>query len=263
MSASAIAVFSTTRSPSVFLPKEHGSWSLALEPISLGLFVAFSPAGGALAVSAIAAFFLRRPLKRLATRRDPASARAVTLLGFCALGGLAAAVILAGWAPLRWLIPTLPLGGLFLYWDSQNESRATQAELAACGVFAFLPAAMAAQAGLPDQTALALCVLMLARSLPTVLIIRTYLRRRKGHAVSTAPAVSVTALTLAALLTLAATAAVPWIAVLLITLAALRVLLLVPALAPDWPARRIGIGEACFGLLFLLTTSIAWAGLLP
>ena len=37
-----------------FWPKEHGSWSLALEPVALGLLVAPSPAGLALATAALA-----------------------------------------------------------------------------------------------------------------------------------------------------------------------------------------------------------------
>jgi len=257
MSAIATATV-PTRSASVFLPKEHGSWSLALEPILLGGLVAFSPAGGALAVSAIAAFFMRRPFKRLRAQRDPASARAVLLLGFCATGGLAAAVVQAGWTPLLWLIPTLPLGALFLYWDSQNESRATHAELAASSIFAFVPAAMAAQAGLSYHTSLALCILVLSRSLPTVLIIRSYLRRRKGHEIAIIPAIVATGVTLIAVFVLVAINTMPWIAVVLITLAALRLLLLVPATAPNWSARKIGMSEACFGVVFVLASGIAW-----
>lgn len=262
MSVSALA-FPSTRSTSVFLPKEHGSWSLALEPIVFGLLLAYSPAGGALAVAAVAAFFLRRPLKRLRTRCESASAGAVLLFGLCAVGGLTVSVVLGGGPPLCWLIPALPLAGLFLHWDRQNESRATHAELAACGVFAFLPAAMAAQAGLPERTALAFCILMLARSLPTVLIIRTYLRRRKGHEISASPTVIATAVTLIAVFAVAAADTIPWLVVSLVALAALRLLLLVPAIAPNWPARRIGIVEACFGLLFLLVVSTVWANRFP
>ncbi|HQY06456.1 MAG TPA: YwiC-like family protein, partial [Lacunisphaera sp.] len=57
----------------VFLPKEHGSWSLALEPLALGLLLAPSAAGGALLAAALAGFFARRPLKTALTA--PASAR--------------------------------------------------------------------------------------------------------------------------------------------------------------------------------------------
>ena len=44
-------------------PKEHGSWSLAFEPIVLSWLVAPSAAGGYLGVALAAGFFARRPLK--------------------------------------------------------------------------------------------------------------------------------------------------------------------------------------------------------
>src|SRR5258708_7378263 len=76
---------------SVFLPKEHGSWSLALEPILLGLLVAPSGSGVSLAVAAIAGFFARRPFKAILGRsspRRPGALPAAILLGFCACVGL-------------------------------------------------------------------------------------------------------------------------------------------------------------------------------
>jgi hypothetical protein len=57
--------FSVREIIKLILPKEHGSWSLALEPLALGLLAAPSLAGGPLAIAAIAGFFLRRPLKIL------------------------------------------------------------------------------------------------------------------------------------------------------------------------------------------------------
>src|SRR5215471_15740861 len=68
------------------LPKEHGSWSLALEPVALGLFVAPSVAGGALALTAVTVFFLRRPLKLgLATKTDPRRPMALACVSILSL----------------------------------------------------------------------------------------------------------------------------------------------------------------------------------
>lgn len=44
-------------------PREHGSWSFALEPMALGLIAVPSVAGGWLALAVGAAFFARRPLR--------------------------------------------------------------------------------------------------------------------------------------------------------------------------------------------------------
>ncbi|MBW7894390.1 MAG: YwiC-like family protein [Opitutaceae bacterium] len=243
---------------SVFLPKEHGSWSLALEPVLFGLLVAPSLAGGALAVSAAAAFFLRRPAKAVWRAPHRAAWLAVVILGICAVVGVGKAILLAGWSPLVFLLPALPLAALFLHWDRQNESRATHAELAACGIFALLPAVMAAQAGRPVAVAVTLSAIMLARSLPTVLIIRTYLRRRKGSPAGPTPAGLTTFVTVGMILALALTGHAPWTAVVLVLIAALRLGLLVPAWQPDWPAKRIGIAEAIFGLGYVLLIAAAF-----
>ncbi len=75
---------------SLVLPREHGSWSLALEPVALGLLVAPTRAGGWLALAAAAAFLARRPLKLTLTTpaADPrrlAAARWAALLTALAL----------------------------------------------------------------------------------------------------------------------------------------------------------------------------------
>lgn len=252
------------RRASVFLPKEHGSWSLALEPVLFGLLVAPTLAGGALAVGAVSAFFLRRPLKAASRSRSRADLGTVALLGTFAAAGLVTTVVLGGWRPLLPLIPALPLALLFLHWDRQNETRATQAELAASSIFALLPSVMAMQATMTIGTAIALSTIMLARSAPTILIVRTYLRLRKGQHPSLAPAVVTTLAAALLIIMMAARQWVPWVAAGLVLASALRLALLVPALRPDWPARRLGIGEMIFGVIYVVTISVSLnAGHLP
>ncbi|MBA3850149.1 MAG: hypothetical protein C0502_09165, partial [Opitutus sp.] len=136
---------------SLVLPREHGSWSLAFEPVALGLLVAFSSAGAWLALAAAAGFFVRRPLKLAATlpSADPRRAAAVrwTLL-FAALAlaalalaaadpgafgankqqglppsslgngaGLGAIAQHGGWGALWPLLLALPGGAAFLWFD--------------------------------------------------------------------------------------------------------------------------------------------------
>jgi len=79
---------------SVFLPKEHGSWSLALEPVAFGLLIVPSLAGGSLAVSATAAFFIRRPLKSLLKAHDRTTLLSLSILSTFALIGFAQVVML-------------------------------------------------------------------------------------------------------------------------------------------------------------------------
>ncbi len=242
---------------SVFLPKEHGSWSLALEPVFFGLLIAPSSAGGALALSATAAFFIRRPMKALFKTYDPASLLALSILSAIALVGFAQVVILGGIAPLWPLIPAIPLGALYLYWDRENENRAAAAELIGSGLFALVPAVMATLAGHGMIFALSLTALMLARSAPTILTIRTLLRRRKGQPTSRFAAVAATVMAVGTVTLLVREGHLPTIAHALILFSAFRLALLFTR-TPNWPAKSIGMAEALFGLAYILIISAAY-----
>lgn len=248
---------------SVFLPKEHGSWSLALEPILLGLLVAPSGSGVALAVAAIAGFFARRPFKATLGRSSPqrrGALPAAILLGFCTCVGLGEAAVLAG-APRLWpLLLAAPFGGLFVYFDAQGESREAAAELAGSMAFALLPAAFATLAGWSVPAALALASLTLVRCVPTILTVRTYLRRRKGRPASARLPVLTAVAGLALVVMLAALQQVPWLAVAgALILLARTVGLLSPG-APQWSAKRIGLTEALMGIGYVALAAFAYSG---
>ena len=86
----------------VAVPSEHGGWGLTLEPVLLGLLVAFSWPGLAIGVAALLAFLVRTPLKlalvdrrrqrslprtRLAWRFAAAELALIALLGSLAVAG--------------------------------------------------------------------------------------------------------------------------------------------------------------------------------
>ena len=125
------------------LPREHGSWSFALEPLALGLMVAPSAAGACLALTVPAAFFARRPLhlaldearadRRSEARRALAACAAAATLFF--LGTLA----LGGAAWLAWLLPVAAAGAVFLHFDLRGAGREEVAEVAGAAAFALVP----------------------------------------------------------------------------------------------------------------------------
>jgi hypothetical protein len=83
---------------SVALPAEKGSWSLVSEPILLGLLVAPSWVGAALAVGAFALFLCNRPLKVYLAdrRRGRAYERTALALRYLVIYGVVALVGLGG-----------------------------------------------------------------------------------------------------------------------------------------------------------------------
>lgn len=248
---------------SLLLPKEHGSWSLAFEPVALGLLVAPSRPGLILAVAVIAGFFVRRPLKLAATlpaddgRRGPALLWAI-LFSVLALTCLGGAAFTGSWRALWPLLLCVPLGAIFLWFDLRNEMREAEAELSGSAAFALVPAAMATLAGWSAPAALGLAALMLTRSLPTVLTVRTYLRQSKGLPAHPVGALASAGGTFAVIVGLGMYAIVPAAAGLLAAGLLLRSAIFLTALRPVWPAKRVGMLEAVIGLIYLGGLAVAY-----
>lgn len=244
------------------LPREHGSWSLALEPLALGLLVAPSRAGVPLALAAIAGFFLRRPTKLLLeAKRDSRRPLAV----FC-VGTLLLITVTALWLAAKWngfaslwpLIPAAFAGLIFVWFDSRGENREGLAELAGVTAFALLPATFASLAGWRMENSLALAAVMLARSTPTVLVVRTFLRHRKGQTVSlTTARVSAIAAT-GILFWLATLALVPWAVVGFSGVLAARAFWFGTAQSAQLSAKRLGFMELCLGVAAVIVAAVAW-----
>jgi hypothetical protein len=250
----------SNRLAALLLPREHGSWSLALEPVALGLLAAPSVSGVLLGLAATTAFLARRPAQFVAGRFGPmhqseALAPLALLIG-CAGVAVAAAGLLGGWAALAPLLLAVPPAALFLHFDTRGESRAAAAELAGAATFAFVTVTCGTLAGRGWPTALALGALSLLRAAPAVLVVRTFLRRQKGQ-----PASAPTALATS----LGATAGIAWLAhAKLAHLAVLGVALLllvrsVWLLGPRPPALRasqLGVIEAVLGAAFVLAAGL-------
>jgi hypothetical protein len=250
------------RRNSIFLPREHGSWSFVFEPLALGLLVAPSLAGGALAVTAAAAFFARRPLKAVLLGgeglRHPGTLGSAVLLGTCGAIGLGEALVLGGLAPLWPLLLAAPLGALFLHFDRQNDSRSAAAEVSGSAAYGVLPAALAALAGWPAPAALALSATMLARGIPTVLTVRTYLRYRKSGASEPVRPLAAAAAAMIAVGLLWEQSLVPGVAPIFAAALLIRTVFLVTPLRPNWAARRVGLVEAALGIAYAGVIAFGW-----
>ncbi len=245
------------------LPKEHGSWSFAFEPVALGLLVAPSRAGFVLAAAVAAGFFVRRPLKLATTlpatdaRRGPARQWALVWSAL-AFTGIISVSLLASWTALWPLLLCVPFAAIFLWFDLHNDMREAEAELSGSAVFALLPATMATLAGWSAAISLGLAAVMLARSLPTILTVRTYLRRAKGQPVHLANAIATASAATLAITLLVRQHIVPTTAALLVAALLLRTIIFLLSLRPNLPAKRIGIFEAALGCVYLSGLTLAY-----
>jgi hypothetical protein len=243
-------------------PREHGSWSLAFEPVIFGLMAAPSAAGASLAGAVVAAFFARRPL-RLVWRAENAKERAAAVGPLVALGALAtvalgAAVWWGGLAWLGWLLPAAAAGAVFLYFDLQAAGREGVAEVAGAAAFACVPAAMAAAAGWEFAAAGALAVAMLGRAVPAVLTVRACLRAAKTGRRQAGAALVTTGVALVAGFALVRGGLAPTAAAVLLVLLALRTGALLVWPRPVCRARTLGMIETVLGIGFVVGAGWAW-----
>jgi hypothetical protein len=155
------------------------------------------------------------------------------------------------------LVPAALASAVFAWCDGRNEAREGAAEVAGAVAFSILPAAFGALAGWSVAGSLALATMMLVRSVPTVLTVRTSLRIRKGHAFSIAPALVTAGGGIFLTAWLAPFRLMPWTAVVFALVFAARtawLLLWRPRLSP----RAVGITEAVLGVLMVSILSLTW-----
>lgn len=258
---------STTAAPrttwrDVVMPREHGSWSLALEPVALGVLLAPSLAGGYLTAATFAAFLARRPLKLalsepLPVRRTSAR-QAFVVLSAASAGFAALAFATAQNNFALWLLPAAVLGAVFLWFDLRKAGREQAAEICGSAAFATITGAIVAADGYSTQTILVANFLMLARAVPTVLFVRAIIRGHKTGTLRPFAALSAAfGVTLLAAL-LVVRDAIP-------SLTAIPVVLLLARAATflTWKptmlrARALGIQELVIGILYLGGIALSW-----
>jgi hypothetical protein len=243
-------------------PREHGSWSLALEPLALGLLVAPSAAGACLAGAGVAAFFSRRPL-RIAVNdahaeRRTAAQGPLVVLALAAAGFFIGALALGGVAWLAWLLPVAAAGGVFLYFDLRAAGREEAAEVAGSAAFAFVPGVIATLASWRAPEAASLALVMCGRSVPTVLAVRALLRAQKTGERRVAPALVAAGVALVVAAGLARAGLAPRTAAALLALLAARAVALLVFSRRELRARTIGVMEAALGVIFVAFAAAAW-----
>lgn len=246
----------------VLRPKEYGSWSLALEPLVLGLLAAPSFAGAGLATALVAGFFARRPFRMLfQERRDERRAAAWQALALCAFIGLLAfsgALAVGGVAWLPWLGPVGLAGAAFAWCDARGAGREEAAEMSGAAAFAFTPAAIAILGGWNSSASATLACLMLGRSVPSVACVRAFLRGKKSGVWRSGPALIGAVVAALGAIAVAWYGLAPWFGAVALTGFAGRALWLLVLARPSWRARSVGIMELLLGSVFVIGLALAW-----
>lgn len=250
---------------SVAVPSEHGGWSLTAEPGLLGLLVAWSWPGLALALSAMLAFLARTPLKlvlvdRWRHRWLPRTSlalrvAAIELVLFGLLIAYAVTQAPSGfWIPLAAAAPLLILE---LWFDMRSRGRRLIPELAGSIGIGSIASAIALAGGEPKRLAWGLWLILAARSVAAIPYVRTQILRTRHVPDRLWP-------TDAAQLLAVVVLVFGWLAD-LVPLAAVVVIAAMAAfhaVAVRLAPRRavvIGIQQSIFGAVLIATTAIALA----
>jgi hypothetical protein len=174
----------------VAMPSEHGGWGLTLEPVLLGLVVAWSGAGVALGVAAFTAFLVRTPLKLVAVdlRRGRWLDRSrlalrIAMVELIVLGStVALAVALAGWS---WLAPAVvagPLVAIELSFDVRSRGRRLVPEFCGAVGITAVAASIVLAAGRSSGLAAGVWLVLAARAVGAIPFVRVQiLRLRRGQ----------------------------------------------------------------------------------
>jgi hypothetical protein len=173
---------------SVALPVEHGGWGFLLEPVALGLVIAPSLSGVALALAGLCAFLARHPLRlvfmdRRRGVRYPRTALAERFVAGYALGALAllgCGLALAS-APF-WpaVAAAAPFALVALAFDVRGRSRDAVAEALGAVTLSASAAAIALAGGAGPGEAAAASALLALRAVASVLYVRARIRLDRG-----------------------------------------------------------------------------------
>lgn len=174
---------------SVVVPVEHGGWGFLGEPILLGLCLAPTASGVALAAAVVAAFLARQPLRlalldrRRGTRhaRTLVAQRAALSFSVLAMALVLLALVLSG--PAFWPAVALGLlpGALAVVSDARGTSREAVPEVAGAVALATSAPAIALAGGVSSAVALGAWALLALRAWTSILYVRARLRLDRGR----------------------------------------------------------------------------------
>ena len=232
----------THRWRSVAIPREHGGWGLTLEPVLLGLLVAWSLPGLLLGIAAFGAFLLRTPLKLAAVE---------LMVVVTAVAGV---VVSSGW---RWALPVVvaaPLVFVEGWYDVRSRSRRLVPELSgAVGISATAAAIVLADR---DDVALAgaLWLVLAARSVGSIPFVRAQIARlhRGATGVHGSDLAQFAAVVVAAFAAIVDTRVIAGA----VTIALIAAIQIVWSRRPIPPIKVVGFQQMALGLALVAATAI-------
>jgi hypothetical protein len=257
----------SVRLRSIALPAEHGGWSFLLEPVLLALLVVPSMAGFWLTLATALAFLAHQPIKltikdwrsRRRVARTRWAERFALIYGLSASGAFLLAHLTsdtAFWLPL---VMAAPLAVVQVIYDAANRSRALVPEIAGALALGAVAPAVALIGGWSLVAALLLWLILVLRTLTSILYVRARLRLEYGKPAQSGVAIGAHAAGVALLAGFAIDRMVPLLAPVAMMILLLRAGLGLSRYRKPAPANAIGLREMGFGLLTVLLVAAGYA----
>ncbi|MCP5024977.1 MAG: YwiC-like family protein [Actinomycetia bacterium] len=247
----------------VAVPAEHGGWSLTLEPVFLGLLVAWSWAGLALGLAALLAFLARTPLKLVLVDKfrerwldRTRLAMRVAAVELALLAILALVAVAVGESGFWWpLVVAGPLITVELWFDMRSRSRRLIPELCGTAGISSMAAVIALADGAETSLAVGLWAVVAARASAAIPYVRTQLFRARNRPYQLwhsdlAQVLAVGVTTVAWLLD-----AIPMAPV--VALAVVGIINAVAVRRPPRPPKVLGFQQMGFGIAVIVVTATA------
>ncbi len=252
------------KNKALIFPKEHGSWALTFEPLTLAILIAPSWAGFILFLGAGLAFFAHPSAKVLLQSHFKDRGAGIIFLLFA----LPAAGLLI-WYLRRTTFPVyLPLLsalGLMLFYlllEAFNLGRALATELMASLAMGLIALSLVVSGGMSWPLAAGFLAVVYSRSLMTTIYIHYRLLLLKNRSQTVWPNHVLHLLDLLLMLYLWYAHLVPALAFVAVTILTLRAFWGVSLKAGKTTVRKLGFQEVYFGLIFLvLVLSGYWFGI--
>jgi hypothetical protein len=251
---------------SVALPAEHGGWGMLGEPLLLGLLLAPSVPGLAVAAAGTFAFLARHPLKLAVadwrsgrrTRRTGTAERMTLLYAGLAAAGLSAA---GRSASAWWWLPFViaaPLALVQFIHDVRHQGRRLGPELLGGVALASVAAAVVLAGGASLPMAAALWSLLAAKTAGAILYVRARLRCDRDLDFDRRGTLALHGLGVGLAVILAAARLAPWSAAAGFAILLARAVLGLSRFHRRVRPQVVGITEMAYGLAFVLVCAVGY-----
>lgn len=251
---------------SVALPVEHGGWAFLLEPVLLGLLVAPTWAGFWLSLSALGVFLIHQPLRTAAKDfvKGKQYVRTRWALGFAllygtlALIGFVLALLTSDFVFWLLLVLAVPLALIQLWYEARNRGKELLPELAGAVALLAVASAIALAGGWELPRSLALWIILVARTIGSILYIRARLRLVRGETIEPIPVIWTHVVGFILIASLVFLRLSPWLAAVMMLVLLARAVYGLTTANQHIRAQVIGFQELGFGLLYVIVIAIGY-----